>query len=81
MIALLTGWLGNAWAKIAAAGVIVGAVLLGVARVFSAGKQAAKEEGERKQLENVATRNEVDSSVATGSPDANRERLSKWTRG
>lgn len=81
-MSFLTGALGNVWAKIIAIGAIVIAVLAALSRVFSAGKTAAKAEGQAEQLSNVATRNSVDASVASSSDASNRDRLrSKWTRG
>lgn len=79
---MIAGWFANAWAKIAACAVIVFAVLAAFAKAVSLGKSSEREKGEAKQLENVATRQNVDSSVAAGSDADNRERLRKlYTRG
>lgn len=78
---MIAGLFANAWAKIAAVGAIVAAIALGLLRVFSAGKQAAREEGEKAQLENVAVRSKVDAGVAGSSNDAVRNELrERWTR-
>lgn len=79
---MIAGWFANAWAKIAACAVIVFAVLAAFAKAISLGKASEREKGEAAQLENVATRNQVDDAVATRGDADNRDRLrSKWTRG
>lgn len=76
MLALL----GGLKAKLIAAGAILLAVLLAVARIFGAGKRAAQVEGMKRQLQNVETRNATDNAVRAADP-ADRERLrDKWTR-
>lgn len=82
MIALLTGWMGKVWGYVLVIGAIVAAVVAVLAKTFSAGKASEREKGEARQLENVATRQDVDSAVASGSDADNRERLRKlYTHG
>lgn len=79
---MIAGFLANAWAKIAACAAIIFAVLAGLLKVYGAGKTAAREQGQREQLENVAARNQVDDSISRNSDASNRARLrSRWTRG
>lgn len=78
---MIAGWFANVWAKIAAVGLIVVAILAAFAKAVSLGRSSEREKGQEQQLENVAARNTVDAVVADRSPDANRERLRKWTRG
>lgn len=68
------------WAKIAAAGAILLAITIAVARIFSSGKKAERAANNEKAVEAGNVRTQVDVDVATA-PDADRERLRKrWTR-
>lgn len=56
------------------------AVLAALAKIYSAGKTAAKVDSEEKVLHDVETRNEVEDRVS-GADDTERERLrNKWTK-
>jgi len=72
---MIAGFFANAWGKIVALAGIVLAVLAGLAKVYGAGKTAERAKAQEQQLENVASRNTVDSVVGSSSPDSNRERL------
>jgi hypothetical protein len=79
---MFAGLFANVWAKIAAVGAIVLAVLAAFAKAVSLGRTAEREKAERAQLENVAKREAVDRAVAARSAAINRARLlDKYTRG
>lgn len=76
MIGFLTGIGAKAWGYI----VLAGAVVLGVVKIFYAGKNAAQVEGMKGQLENVETREKVENTVNRAT-DPERDKLrSKWTK-
>lgn len=76
MLALIKGFGLKAWGIAAA----VVAVLVGLWRVYAAGKTAARVEGMEDQLSNVKERADVEDRVNRAS-DADRRKLrDKWTR-
>lgn len=78
MISWFLGTRIGGWAiAIVAVLAVVGIAIL---RVFSAGKEAARNQGLRQQLDNVRIRDEVATDIARGD-DAERQRVrAKWTR-
>ena len=70
-------FLSGIWAKIAAVGAIVLAVLAACAKLISIGKTEEREKGEKEQLANVETRTKVDDGVASQPSDSVRDELSK----
>lgn len=81
MISTITDFFGGIWAKIAAGALIVLAILGAVLKLISIGKKSAEAEGQRAQLDNVATRNKVDITVGNASDDDVRNELrANWTK-
>jgi len=57
------------------------ALLAALAKVYLAGKNAARVEGLENQLDNVKVRNDVENQVRRAGPDAVHDELrDKWTR-
>lgn len=68
------------WAKLAAAGVILLAILAAVAKVFNMGRKAERGDNAEKGLEAERARVQVDADVAAGG-DAERDRMrQRYTR-
>ena len=66
----------KAWGYVAASA----AVLVAVAKIFYAGKKSAQVDGMKEQLQNVETRNEIETAVSAADR-SERERLrDKWTK-
>lgn len=80
-MAFLTNLFGGIWAKIAAIGAIVLAILAAAMKLISIGKTEAQAKSQEEQLQNVATRANVDNAVAnSGSDDVRNELRDKFAK-
>lgn len=76
----IKGFLGGIWGYVAAAGAVVLAVLVALAKAKQAGKNEVIADSATKELEHAKQANEIDRKVATTKPDDVRERLRKYER-
>jgi hypothetical protein len=71
----------GAWGYVAAGLATLVAILAALSKAKKAGRDEVIVKNQERQAENVQKATEVERKVESATPDANRERLRKWTVG